>query len=276
MASVTKVLFRLIDSQVFSSSTTYTMPALAKIVVVEVISGAAGGRGGSRQTGTTLSAGGMGGSGTGLHRFTLNASEITSPVTVTVGAGQVGGIGRTATAGAGAFPLGYGGHSRFGTVGTPGATSFASLTQQRSAVVIPVSTLNGVGGDGNGAAGRRGWHNGGGGGGGAGATVVDNAAGVGGYGSKNNYDAWPDGADHNPTTGGGGTGGAGVGGAGQAGSTFLRAGGGGGSNIAGVGGVGGAGGVGAGGGGGGGANNDNNGGDGGVGGAGQISIWVYG
>ena len=267
---------QLLDSQVFSSSTTYTMPALAKIVVVEMISGAAGGQGGSRQSGTTLSNGGMGGSGTGLHRFTLNSSEITSPVTVTVGAGQAAGIGRTATAGAGAFPVGYGGHSRFGPVGTPGATGFASVVQQRSAVFIAGSTLNGTGGLSNGAGGRGGWHNGGGGGAGGGATAINNAAGAGGSGDKTAEDVFIGGTDHNPRAGNGGAAGTLSGGAGSAGSTFLFGGGGGGSNIAGVGGAGGTGGVGAGGGGGGGANADNNGGNGGVGGAGQISIWVYG
>lgn len=91
-----------IDTQTFTSSTTYTIPAGAQFIFVECI-GAGGGGSGN---------GGRGGAGGGYWEEWIPVSALTSPVTVTIGAGGTG---------AGGTNGGKGGDSRFGTCYFPGA-----------------------------------------------------------------------------------------------------------------------------------------------------------
>jgi hypothetical protein len=74
-----------VDYQEFTSSGTWTKPTTAKYIYVEAIGG--GGGGGSGYLGT----GGGGGGGGGFTNRLLLASDITAPVSITIGAGGSGG-----------------------------------------------------------------------------------------------------------------------------------------------------------------------------------------
>lgn len=277
----------LLDSQTFSSSTTYTVPANAGRIVVECIAAGGGGGGGARNTSTSQAGGGGGGAGGAWERVELAASEVGgagASVTVTIGAGGTGGAGRTGSTGVGTAG-GVGGISRFGTVyfaggrrGAAGSTSTTGTGAVGYLLQGVISTTGfGAGGDGSGAttgiAGVTSFRGGAGGGGGGGRTSTNRAGGAGG--SFQSSPSISDGDTWSIQGGGGGAAGTAGGGNGTAGGT-SQGGGGGGSNNAAAGGTGGAGGApGGGGGGGGGANGDADGGTGGTGGNAQIKIWVY-
>jgi hypothetical protein len=279
-----------LDAQTFTSSTTYTVVAGAKLILVEMINAGAGGGGGSRQTGTGNSAGGGGGGGGSWERVVLNASEVGgagASVTVTIGAGGTSGAGRTGSAGTGTAG-GAGGNTRFGTFygvggrgGNGGSAGSGAAGNGYASITLNLSHASGGQGQAvTGGTGYRGYRGGGGGGGGGGASSalgVSLGGGAGGSSPVNILDALAAGTtSFVSATGGGGAAGGGSGGNGTAG-TSLAGGGGGGGSLTTTGGVGGAGATpGGGGAGGGGANADNNGGAGGVGGNAQIKIWVFG
>lgn len=102
------------DVQTFTSSGSYTVPAGA--VTVQVTGLAPGGGGGSGRKGAagTVRCGGGGGGGGALVMHTFRASDLTSPVTVTVGAGGTGGAAVTANDTSGNAG-GAGGTHTFGT-----------------------------------------------------------------------------------------------------------------------------------------------------------------
>ena len=278
-----------LDVQTFSSSTTYTVVANAKVIVVECIGAGGGGGGGARNTGTSSAGGGAGGAGAPYERCVLAASEVGATATVTVAAGGAGGAGRTGSTGDGTAGS-VGGTSRFGTFyflggrrGNEGTTAGggggADGYTIAGAIFNTGVSKTGFGASGfgsltsSGSDGNRGFRGGGGGGGGGGRSATDRAGGAGGSSELN-----PTLGDSNFWTAQGGLGGAaGAAGAGAGGAGSASAGGGGGgsSNTA-TGGAGGAGDTGGGGGGGAGANGDNNGGNGGNGGNAQIKIWVFG
>lgn len=266
----------LLASQTFTSSTTYTLPSAAKIVILECIGAGGGGGGGARNTGTFTGGGGGGGGGGPYERHTLTAQELGgggSSVTVTIGAGGTGGTGRTGSTGNGINGT-NGGVSRFGTLyfgyGSAGnaGTSSASGGVSSAAVGFNMGT-SGIGSAGsanNTVAANSGLRGGGGGGGAGGRSTTDRAGATGGTSYSD---------PSLVTAGGGGAGGAATGGNGSDGAVKQGGGGGGSSNTT-AGGNGGNGGVGGGGGGGAGANGDNNGGNGGDGGRAEINVWVYG
>jgi len=102
------------DYQQFTSSGTWTKPAGISTVYVEVVGGGGGGGSGARYA-TTSSRFGGGAGGTGVTMFKhLRASDITSTVSVTIGAGGGGGAAITAdtTNGNNGSP---GGDSSFGS-----------------------------------------------------------------------------------------------------------------------------------------------------------------
>jgi hypothetical protein len=100
----------LLDSQTFSSSTTYTVPSGALFAIVEGRGGGGGGGGGAREAGTPW--GGLGGSGAPKRKETIVVTPNES-ITVVIGAGGLGGLGKTVS---GTFPnaSAAGGTSRFG------------------------------------------------------------------------------------------------------------------------------------------------------------------
>lgn len=102
------------DVQTFTTSGSYTVPAGA--VTVQVTGLAPGGGGGSGRKGAagTVRCGGGGGGGGALVTHTFRASDLTSPVTVTVGAGGTGGASVTANDTSGNAG-GAGGTHSFGT-----------------------------------------------------------------------------------------------------------------------------------------------------------------
>jgi hypothetical protein len=272
-----------LDAQTFTSSTTYTVVAGAKLIIVELIGSGGGGRGGSRNTGTTTAAGGSGGGGGPYLRKILTASELGATVTVTIGAGGAGGAGRTGSTGSGVDGS-KGGVSRFGTVYMPGgrpgtATSSTSGKGYISSEIL-LPTQAGFGQPRTNNPGNAGMLGGAAGGYGRTATTSAFAGQAGGKYYSNLDDALDQTSANGEwvaKSGGGGAGGAVNGGAGANASLPGDGGGGGGSSRTTAGGAGGTGASpGGGGGGGAGANNDFDGGDGADGGNAQIKIWVFG
>ena len=282
----------------FSSSGTWTKPAGVTTVTVELWGG--GGGGGSGRKGDNNADGGGGGGGGAYVTKTFPASDISSTVSVTLGAGGAGGAaqatnntaGNAGSAGVsstfGAYLTAYGGAGGIGGVdgaggtstgggggggalsagsgGTPGGPGtdgqFGGAYQSTSSAYGGAG--GGTGGYLGGSAGGSSFQGGSAGGGGGGASF-------GGGGSASNA-----GGAGGTVPGAGGSGGAGGtsgGGAGGAG-VGRNGGGGGGSNPSGAGGAGGAGGTFGGAGGGGGGATGGNSGAGGAGGGGYCRVYT--
>lgn len=101
----------------FSSSGTWTKPAGVNFVQVEVWGGGGGGGSGRRGATSTIRAGGGGGGGGGYNSKIFKASELSSAVLVTIGAGGTGGAARTADSSDGASGT-AGGNTLFGSLVT--------------------------------------------------------------------------------------------------------------------------------------------------------------
>jgi hypothetical protein len=279
----------LLDSETFASSTSYSIPVDAKIIVVECV-GAGGGGGSGRRVGTAATAGGgSGGNGGGIDRVVLAGEEVSGTVTVTIGAGGTGGAARSSDSDGQSG--GNGGISRFGPLyfwgqssGFGGTTSSSGSVLPRGRVFSSTSATSQLGmsagrGTTAGIAGAKGLDQpgyicGAGASGGAITASTSLAGAAGGKLETVPTDAWSAGST-NVATGGGGAAGTAGGGNASAGGSRGNGGGGGGGNYLGAGGNGGAGGVPGGGGGGGGAGITTSG-AGGEGGRAEIKIWIYG
>jgi hypothetical protein len=297
---------QVIDTQTFTSSTTYTVPGRAKVVIIECIGAGGGGGSGRGQTTTNTATGGRGGSGGPYYRIVALASEFSGSQTVTIGAGGTGGAGVSAAQGNNGNA---GGVCRFGkyffaggAAGDGGQTTDPSIitafgylpptVANLSGWVIEDATLDvfGYQAFGKGGRGRTGANTategyygllgGAGGGGGGGAAAAASSAGAAGGAATNDMTTAFTMTDRPAVTQGGGGAGGAVGTTGTAGTTASNGsgnggGGGGGRHSAGSVGNGGNGGdPGGGGGGGGGTNASITSGAGGTGGRGEIRIWV--
>lgn len=118
---------------------TWTKPAGAKAVFVYVVGGGGGGGSGAVNQTSSIRGGGGGGSAGGFTQSWMNAADLPSTVTVTVGAGGAGGASRAA------------GVAQAGNVGVSGtATTFGVYLRGAPGVNGNAGTLSGGGGGGSG------------------------------------------------------------------------------------------------------------------------------
>lgn len=191
------------DIQTFTGNGTWTKPAGASRVFVQLVGSGGGGGGGARvASGTACSGGAAGGAGAYVEQW-FSAADLGSSVTVAIATGGTGGNGATGDGNAGSN----------GAAGSGGTSFGAGQNYELRA-----------GEGGGGAGGQIAGNSGGGGGGGVGRTVA--------AGSSTNATAGTAGSIGGATGGSGGGGGSGVyaGGAGGGGGTSAAAGSNGGSS----------------------------------------------
>ncbi|MEH5889120.1 hypothetical protein [Enterobacter roggenkampii] len=110
-ASILAATGRFINTQIFTSSGTYTPSAGTKKIKVYATGGGGGGGGSAATDSTTRSCGGGGGAGSTVISV-FNISDITTPVSITIGSGGSAGAGGGSSGGVG----GNGGSTLFGSL----------------------------------------------------------------------------------------------------------------------------------------------------------------
>ncbi len=177
------------NSQTFTTSGTFTVPAgVDKVYVMMANAGAGGGGGGGWYTGAQLGGDGGGGSASVFGVPFLRTVTPGQNITVTVGAGGAGGAAATTLQGSGGNG-GSGGQSSFGLIIAQGSTAIGGGGTGST------TSLNGGGGGGAGSYG------------GAGGAGGPGGGGPGGAGSIGYYRAYTAGTGGLASSGGAGTGG---------------------------------------------------------------------
>ncbi|HFK5702773.1 TPA: phage tail protein [Enterobacter roggenkampii] len=110
-AAILAATGRFINTQIFTSSGTYTPSAGTKKIKVYATGGGGGGGGSAATDSTTRSCGGGGGAGSTVISV-YNISDITTPVSITIGSAGAAGVGGGASGGIG----GAGGATTFGAL----------------------------------------------------------------------------------------------------------------------------------------------------------------
>ena len=178
---------------IYTAADTWTMPVGAVMVEVEVQAGGGGGGSGAYYTSGTARNGGAGGGGGGRSVFRFKASDLSSPVSITVGAGGTGGASVDGGANANGNAGSNGGASSFGSYlyadggnGGNGGTSSGSAAQGGTGGGGLYAGGNGGNGGYSGTGSAPGVASalGGGGGGGGGGITAANTAGDGDIGGS--------------------------------------------------------------------------------------------
>jgi hypothetical protein len=126
--------------QVFASSGSYTAPAGLRRALIEVVAGGGGGGGAATNAGAV---GGGGGAG-GYAQSLIDAGDITSPETVTVGTGGAAGVNTGGNGGAGGTSS-FGAHvSCTGGSGGTGSTSTSAASSGGAGGTPTISTGTGI------------------------------------------------------------------------------------------------------------------------------------
>jgi hypothetical protein len=188
-SGVTSHPFNSINTQIFASSGTYTPTANTRFIRCRTVGGGAGGGGSSfsSHSGSSNSGGGGGGGAGGTAEGWTDITLITTPVTVTIGAGGVAG-----TSGANGTFGGNGGDTSFGSYlignggagGQPGQSGAYGIGGSGGGASASVITSIGINGGAGGSAGNNTGGTGGNstlGGGGYAAFTSSGAAQNGGY-----------------------------------------------------------------------------------------------